>query len=470
MLLFGCRKESAEPKSADCDILLFSVDALTWNIEGTAISRLYPSESSEGMLTPVISLSAGATVDPPSGEAQNFFAADGVRYTVTAADGVSTKVYVARATRTPFSGCEIVAFSAGGVEWFIDDDFISFVFPQETVEVPMTPIISLSAGATVVPAADVPQNFFVDGGVEYRVSSEDGATSKIYSVKARRISSDCNIVTFAVDGVAWQIFDTLVVGTYLSATTDTPLIPVIGLSTGATIDPPSNEAQYFFSEQGVRYTVTAEDGRSTKFYTVKATAADMLTKYVSTDWVALPRYGYRVWVPEGAGSQDLWVGGYPMLAIDDDPESAWHSVSFDQPAPFPQALIVDMKQSRQVARIAVSGNYFKNVMIYLTDDLAMPENFYYSLDVLWDDDDDNWRVFDYNFWMEQMMEMLPEVLPAPEWGSPVAQMAADSESSFSILLPQAGEGQFLILLFPDNSLPPNDQTFIVVSNVEVYHN
>jgi hypothetical protein len=84
-------------------------------------------------------------------------------------------------------------------------------------------------------------------------------------------SKDCNILSFTVNGVLWNISGADIVHTYSSGTEETLLTPVITLSEGATINPASGTAQNFFTEQGVTYTVTAEDGETTKTYIVKAT-------------------------------------------------------------------------------------------------------------------------------------------------------------------------------------------------------
>jgi hypothetical protein len=95
MLCAACKKD--EPKSAACDIVSFSVNDDEWNISGTDITRIYPAGTEATILTPAITLSPGASVNPPSGIAQNFFGY-GVTYTVTAEDGVTTKTYVAKVT------------------------------------------------------------------------------------------------------------------------------------------------------------------------------------------------------------------------------------------------------------------------------------------------------------------------------------------------------------------------------------
>jgi hypothetical protein len=49
-------------------------------------------------LAPTIEVSAGATVTPESGVAQDFSSGKEVVYTVTAEDGVTTKTWTAKAT------------------------------------------------------------------------------------------------------------------------------------------------------------------------------------------------------------------------------------------------------------------------------------------------------------------------------------------------------------------------------------
>jgi hypothetical protein len=95
--LCSCGKDddSKDSESADCEILSFNVNGEEWGISGTDITQLYPTVITS--LTPVISLSPGAVVNPPANEAQNFFAEQGVSYTVTAGDGTTTKTYTVKA-------------------------------------------------------------------------------------------------------------------------------------------------------------------------------------------------------------------------------------------------------------------------------------------------------------------------------------------------------------------------------------
>ncbi|MDR1156283.1 MAG: leucine-rich repeat protein [Bacteroidales bacterium] len=98
MLCTACEKD--EP-SAACDIAWFIVNDKAWDIDGTNITGAYHSKTS---LVPRIILSPFATVNPPSGINQDFFTAQGVTYTVTAEDGVTTKTYTVKAILQGITG------------------------------------------------------------------------------------------------------------------------------------------------------------------------------------------------------------------------------------------------------------------------------------------------------------------------------------------------------------------------------
>jgi hypothetical protein len=82
-------------------------------------------------------------------------------------------------------------------------------------------------------------------------------------------SAECNIISFAVNGEDWRIDGTNIAHEYPVGTAQGLLTPVIKLSPGAKINPSADEQKNFFN--GVSYTVTAEDGKATKTYKVKAT-------------------------------------------------------------------------------------------------------------------------------------------------------------------------------------------------------
>ncbi|MDR1865442.1 MAG: DUF5018 domain-containing protein [Bacteroidales bacterium] len=97
-VMLSCKSKD-DAKSSSCNIESFKVGNDTWEISGTNITHLYPKGTTQTPLTPVITVSDKATVSPASGvEQQDFFTASGVRYTVTAEDGSTQKVYTAKAT------------------------------------------------------------------------------------------------------------------------------------------------------------------------------------------------------------------------------------------------------------------------------------------------------------------------------------------------------------------------------------
>jgi hypothetical protein len=172
------------------------------------------------------------------------------------------------------SACDITFFSVGGKTWTvgIDGNITREPYPPETPESLLTPTIVVSKGATVNPPSEQEQNFFVENGVVYTVTAEDGVTKKTYTAKATRQSySGCDILSFYVNNTEWTVIgDSLITYVYPKEMTEGLLTPVINLSQGATIDPPSGQEQNFFTAAGVKYTVTSDDKATTKTYTVRA--------------------------------------------------------------------------------------------------------------------------------------------------------------------------------------------------------
>ncbi|MDR2382376.1 MAG: hypothetical protein LBD76_00610 [Prevotellaceae bacterium] len=188
-----------------------------------------------------------------------------------------------------------------------------------------------------------------------------------------------------------------------------------------------------------------------------------MVKYNLSDWTVVPRNGNHPWGGDGVGSQTIWSGGHPMLILDDDPRSGWHS---RLSTPFPQLLIVDMKKTSAVSKFilnSVDGGYWNNVELYLTNDLSMPG--YTSHTVNWTSTPEA-RVDNYSAWVTKMIELIPANPPAASWGSPIAKTQAKKAASLTFLLPETLYGQFLIVSFPDNNL--GWATYIDVHGIEVY--
>jgi hypothetical protein len=427
-----------------CDILSFKVGTVTWTITGTDITNVYPKETVEGgILTPIITLSPGATVSPASGVAQNgFFSAAGVTYTVTAQNG-TTKEYTARATKTPYSEAEIKSFTVNGAAWNIDGTEITYTYEMRSTL--LTPIITLSPGATVSPASGAAQDFFIEGGIAYTVTAQDGVTKKTYIVKAIKVPfSGCDIISFTAGNADWVINGSNITYDYPAGTNSvTSLTPTITLSPGATVNPASGVAQNFFTAQGVTYTVTAENG-TTKTYTVKGQQS---LKYDPTleGWSVLAKGRYYQW-DDGVGSQTLWAGGTPMLILDDDPVSRYHSFLYNT---LPHVLIIDMQTSKQVSKVVIDGSYFRDVELYITDNVGISGFVPYKVD--WDDRN---REVNYNSWFNAWNGQVPEYVPSA-WNDPIAlYYRPDGIDPYAIVeipfvLPKTVEGRYLILRFPN---------------------
>ncbi|MDR3184585.1 MAG: leucine-rich repeat protein [Prevotellaceae bacterium] len=204
LLAGSCGKETEENTATDetkntaCDIKSFVVGSLKWDIDSlNNITHTYPLRT-DGPLTPVITLSEGATVYPESGVAQNFFTEHGIIYTVTAKDGVTTKTYTVKATTGPYGTtgtCDILSFAVNGVEWNISDTSITYMYMENeriTETSLLTPAITISPDASIDPPGDATQNFFTEAGVKYTVKAANGTDTRSYTAKAmiaRLISS-----------------------------------------------------------------------------------------------------------------------------------------------------------------------------------------------------------------------------------------------------------------------------------------
>ena len=87
------------------------------------------------------------------------------------------------------------------------------------------------------------------------------------------LSSACEIISFKVGDKAWDISGLNITATYPKGTNVNNLLPAIVVSDKASINPKSGVAQDFSNNRAVSYTVTAEDGKSSKTYTAQLTVS-----------------------------------------------------------------------------------------------------------------------------------------------------------------------------------------------------
>jgi hypothetical protein len=192
-----------------------------------------------------------------------------------------------------------------------------------------------------------------------------------------------------------------------------------------------------------------------------------MVEFDRKDWVVIPKNGNHPW-DDNVGNQDLWNGGHPMLILDDDIVGGWHS---ELSSPFPQVLIIDMKEPQSVAEVDIfardsytgGDGYWNHVSIYLTDNLSMPGYETHTVD--WDAEKAQ-RQADYASWVNSMMALIPANLPAASWGAPVGRTQSAGDASLSFPLTPTKVGRYLIVMFPDNNMGWG--TYINVKTLRVY--
>ncbi|WP_436517969.1 DUF5018 domain-containing protein [Ekhidna sp. To15] len=225
-------------------------------------------------LSPTVTVSPAATVNPVSGSTQNFESS--VVYTVTSEDGASqdwtTSVIEVSSTAT-----DILSFTLADQTM---DASINSTAHTVTIEVErgtdltnLAPTLQLSPGASSSPESGVSQDFSTS--VTYTITAEDGITIQDWNVSVTEVlNSENDILAFvlneqtstaSIDDENHTISVEVITGTDI-----TSLTPTITLSEGASISPTG--AQDF--TDALTYTVTAEDGLTTQVWTITVTVEE----------------------------------------------------------------------------------------------------------------------------------------------------------------------------------------------------
>lgn len=138
----------------------------------------------------------------------------------------------------------------------------------------LVPTITTSLGATISPASGVAQDF--TNPVTYTVTAQDGSTTKTWTATvtvSAALSSEAEITAFSIPQQVSAATINSTNGTISvvvnTGTAVTALVPTITLSAAATVNPASGVAQDFTNP--VTYTVTAQNGTTTKNWTVTVT-------------------------------------------------------------------------------------------------------------------------------------------------------------------------------------------------------
>jgi hypothetical protein len=166
------------------DITRFTINGLDAVIATTSpvlgvITINMPNGTDLTNLTPDIEYT-GVSVDPPSGQAQDFTGP--VLYTVTAADG-TTKVYTVNVGVVNGNGTKLItSFKINGVSGSItngaNSSTITLTLPAGTDLSAQTPFIVIN-GSSLSPPSGVPQDFRTP--FQYTVTAADGST-RVYTV------------------------------------------------------------------------------------------------------------------------------------------------------------------------------------------------------------------------------------------------------------------------------------------------
>ena len=162
-------------------ILKFEVEGVVGNIDDDAKTVVldFPAGTDVSHMTPTITISDYATVEPESGVAQDFTSP--VYYTVTAMNGTTAQYMVEAVVHDVDNEKSILSFVIDGVEGEINEiaKTVSLTMPEDTDVTGLVPTIEVSEGATVSPASGEAQDF--TNPVEYTVTAQNGTTA-VYTV------------------------------------------------------------------------------------------------------------------------------------------------------------------------------------------------------------------------------------------------------------------------------------------------
>ncbi len=263
------------PISNETDIVSFTLAEQTTaatidNLLHT-VSIEVPYGTDVTALVPTIGISAKASMDPASGVAADYSVP--VVYTVTAEDGVAIQDWTTTVIVLPNPDTDIVDFTIAEQTGPATIDkllhTISLDVPNATDVTALVPTIVLPAGASINPVSGVAADFSIP--LVYTVTAEDGTSIQDWTINVNVLpNTEADIVDFTLAEQAGPaIIDKLLYTVSIDVpfgTDVTAMVPTIGLSAGATINPASGVSEDFSSP--VAYTVTAEDGISAQDWSV----------------------------------------------------------------------------------------------------------------------------------------------------------------------------------------------------------
>ena len=170
------------------DILTFTLDNLTAPAVIDPVKHTITAEVPYGTainaLAPVVTLSAGATVAPVSGTAVDF-SKGAVEYTVTAENAVNTQVWTVTVKAALNNATDILTFVLDNLVAPAVIDAVNHTVTAEVMNTysisALTPVITLSDGATVTPASGTAVDFS-NGAVTFTVKAENTTDMQDWTV------------------------------------------------------------------------------------------------------------------------------------------------------------------------------------------------------------------------------------------------------------------------------------------------
>ena len=278
------------------DLLSFNFASPTGSVStnGTSISITLPSGTDPSKLSSLVAIFSSSPkttvtisqVDQVSGQTSNDFTTSKV-YTVTAEDGSKKDYTVIVTIEKPqaqkSSAKDILTFVINGVSGVIGANTISVNLPSGTTLNSLTPTYTTSDKANVTSGANT-TNF--TNPVTYVITAEDGST-KTYTVTvtvgSTNTTSGADIVSFGFTNpnVTGVITGTSIAVSVPYGTNVTSLVSTFTTSTGATVKV-SNIVQnsggsVINYSTPITFTVTSQDGKTIKTYTVSVTITPLLS-------------------------------------------------------------------------------------------------------------------------------------------------------------------------------------------------
>ncbi|WP_194767911.1 T9SS type A sorting domain-containing protein [Tamlana sp. I1] len=191
--------------STETDILTFTLPEQTSEATIDATAHTVAIEVAFGTdltsLTPAITLSANATVNPLSGVAQDF--SNPVVYSVTAEDATTMQDWTVTVTEAVANTeTDIVSFilaeQSGTATIDSGAHTVSIEVVNGTSLASLTPTIGLSNGATVSPLSGEAQDFS-SGAIDYTVTAQDNTTTEVWSVTVTEAAPSADVFKFNLE-------------------------------------------------------------------------------------------------------------------------------------------------------------------------------------------------------------------------------------------------------------------------------